>query len=98
MQKWLLGALAAAFVLGVSGSGAMADDGNIHPPSVVLPPLGDADLDIVSQGPGIGGGHASTVAILMTATVSPVFSASPTAPGLARAPGLKHAPGPAPAP
>ena len=77
MQKWLLGAVAAAFVLGVSGSGLMAAPGGVgkptDPPNDTPPRRGDADLNAVSNG------HASDRAAARTAEVSPVFGGkSPT--------------------
>ncbi len=81
MQKWLLGALAAAFVLGVSGTGVMAAPGGVGkpttPPGDAPPNRSEADkaqLFVVS------GGRANKPnrrAILMTAKHSPVFAASP---------------------
>ncbi len=91
MQKWLLGALAAAFVMGVSGSGVMAEDGVIHvppliPPNDTPPILGNAQLRIVS------GGHASDRALEVVERSRVFAAASPTVPGLAHAPGLTPAP------
>jgi hypothetical protein len=75
MQKWLVGAVAAAFVLGMSGSGLMAAGGGVGKPSDPPPPKRSEEnkpnLDAVS------GGHANMKAILRTAEKSPVFAVSP---------------------
>ncbi len=75
MQKWLLGGLAAAFVLGVSGSGAMAEHGKIHPPKGVkanTPPRVSPPAKLLD----LSGGKADPDAALKVADVSPVFGAA----------------------
>ncbi len=78
MQKWLLGAVAAAFVLGVSVSGLMAAPGGVGKPSDPpqnappnRPEEEKPNLDDVSLW------HANMKAVLRTAEKSPVFAASP---------------------
>ncbi len=83
MQKWLLGAALAAFVLGISGSGVglMAASNGVGPPDN-LPPNPQQDtppwradkpsLADVRQ----SNENASNRAVLRTAEVSPVFGAA----------------------